>query len=124
MAPKSAIFLFFLAIAVPIITANIAPAPKPHKVGGYQPIANPKSPMVVAVAKFAVAEHNKEKKGSLVFMSVLKGESQVVAGVNYKLAISTKDRATNAAVTPKTYIAVVNKNLKGALKLVSFVSYN
>lgn len=101
-----------MAVALPILAA----APK-GTVGGWKPIANPKAPAVVAIAKFAVAEHNKEKKTSLVFVSVVKGETQVVAGTNYRLVITAKD-----GHVVRTYTAVVFAGLgKQPLRLTSFV---
>ncbi|KAK4480963.1 hypothetical protein RD792_011825 [Penstemon davidsonii] len=50
----------------------------PPKNGYFQSpeLENPNDPHVVEIAKFAVAEHNKEAKASLVFITVVKGESQ------------------------------------------------
>ncbi|XP_076924358.1 cysteine proteinase inhibitor 1-like [Bidens hawaiensis] len=59
--------------------------------GGWKPIRNVTDPTVVDIAKFAVDEHNKEDHASLKFLRVVKGESQVVAGMNYNLTISAKD---------------------------------
>lgn len=60
-------------------------------VGGWNPIRNITDPKVVQIGKFAVDEHNKEAKIKLEFQTVIKGESQVVAGIKYRLIISAKD---------------------------------
>ncbi|KAK6938876.1 Cystatin domain [Dillenia turbinata] len=59
--------------------------------GGWQPITNLKDPHVVEIAEFAVTQHNKVAKENLKFESVIKGETQVVAGMNYKLVLAAKD---------------------------------
>ncbi|KAK6124302.1 hypothetical protein DH2020_041959 [Rehmannia glutinosa] len=104
MAP----FLFiFLSILV-VLTPNEASAYTRRELyvpGGWWPIDNPKDPEVVDVAKFAVAEHNKEANTTLSFVTVVKGEQQVVAGTNYRLDISAKDGG--AADSPKNYRAAV-----------------
>ncbi|XP_057811279.1 cysteine proteinase inhibitor 1-like [Salvia miltiorrhiza] len=112
MAPKSAHILFAILSVVAVAAAS-----EGTKAGGWKAISNPNTPEVVAVAKFAVAEHNKEKKTPLVFVSVVKAEFQVVAGVNYRLLISAKH---GTAVTPETYVAVVNSSPSRSLSLVSF----
>ncbi|KAL0010817.1 hypothetical protein SO802_005925 [Lithocarpus litseifolius] len=37
-------------------------------------------------------EYNKESKSQLKFLSVVKGETQVVSGTNYRLIVATKDQ--------------------------------
>ncbi|XP_060184743.1 cysteine proteinase inhibitor 1-like [Lycium barbarum] len=59
--------------------------------GGWEPITNITDPKVVGIGKFAVDEHNKEAKTKLDFQKLLKGESQVVAGTNYRLVITAKN---------------------------------
>ncbi|MQM16017.1 hypothetical protein Taro_048970 [Colocasia esculenta] len=86
------------------------------RVGGYQPIRNVKDPHVQEIGKFAVEEHNKQAGKALVFVRVVSGEQQVVAGTNYKLVIEAKD----ADVT-KTYEAIVyNKPREKVRELTSF----
>ncbi|KAL8252359.1 hypothetical protein R6Q59_036052 [Mikania micrantha] len=59
--------------------------------GGWSPISDVTDPKVVDIAKFAVDEHNKADHASLKFAKVVKGESQVVAGMNYNLTITAAD---------------------------------
>ncbi|XP_009629445.1 cysteine proteinase inhibitor 1-like [Nicotiana tabacum] len=59
--------------------------------GGWRPIKNITDPEVVEIGKFAVNEHNKEAKTKLEFEKIMNGESQVVAGINYRLVIAAKD---------------------------------
>ncbi|KAL1537259.1 cysteine proteinase inhibitor 5-like [Salvia divinorum] len=118
MAPKSLHILLaslsILAVALPFSAASRGPL-----VGGWSPIADPNAPEIVEIAKFAVSEHNKQAQASLVFVSVVKGESQVVAGMNYRLQISAKD--DGGADDAKTYSAVVySKAAPRSLELTSF----
>ncbi|KAG6416453.1 hypothetical protein SASPL_123883 [Salvia splendens] len=105
------VILSIVAVAVPIVATVSLGA----RAGGWKPIGKPNAAQVVAIGKFAVAEHNKEKKTSLVFVCVEKGESQVVNGINYRLVISAKDGAAD-----KTYSAVVYSSLSGSQSLTSF----
>ncbi|KAI6704631.1 hypothetical protein NL676_007593 [Syzygium grande] len=45
------------------------------------------------IAEFAVKTHNDEAKTGLEVKKVVKGETQVVAGTNYRLLIKVKDGA-------------------------------
>lgn len=60
-------------------------------VGGWQPISNLKDPVVQQIGKFAVTIYNKEYKKNLAYQDVIKGETQVVAGKNYRLIITARD---------------------------------
>ncbi|KAK1381883.1 Cysteine proteinase inhibitor [Heracleum sosnowskyi] len=60
--------------------------------GGYVPINDTTTPEIQAIAKFAVSEHNNESKTHVTYMKIVKGEKQVVAGINYRLIIEAKDR--------------------------------
>ncbi|KAF9623976.1 hypothetical protein IFM89_007419 [Coptis chinensis] len=61
------------------------------RVGGWTPIKDIKDPEVQDIGKFAVTEHNKEEKTELRFVQVVRGESQVVAGFNYRLILAAVD---------------------------------
>ena len=71
-------------------------------VGGWQPIKNITEPHVKEIGEYAVEEYNKESKSQLKFVSVVKGETQLVTGTNYRLILATKDGAL-----AKNYQAVV-----------------
>ncbi|KAM5588002.1 cysteine proteinase inhibitor 1 [Rosa sericea] len=62
--------------------------------GAYHPIEDIHDPHVIEIAEFAVSELNKELQKKLVFQSVVRGESQVVAGQNYKLVVAVKDQSS------------------------------
>ncbi|KAL3850948.1 hypothetical protein ACJIZ3_012830 [Penstemon smallii] len=96
MAQKSG--AFFIIVLLTIFVASISykasaalGGGKGNLVGGWKPIQNLKDPQVVEIAKFAVAEHNQKTKAALVYKALVKAESQVVSGTNYKLVISAKD---------------------------------
>lgn len=84
---------------------------------GYKQ-TDPRAPEILIVAKFAVSEHNKQKKKSLTAESVLRAEKQVFAGVSYRLVISARDERP---VKPNNYLAVVDsQDSPTSLQLVSF----
>ncbi|XP_073059690.1 cysteine proteinase inhibitor 5-like [Primulina eburnea] len=72
---------------------------------GWQPISNLKDPKVVEIAEFAVKQHNMKINDMLRLVSVIKGESQIVNGVNYKLVISAAEVLTK--MTESNYRVVV-----------------
>ncbi|KAF1895344.1 hypothetical protein Lal_00043990 [Lupinus albus] len=85
-------------------------------VGGWTPIENINDPHVKEIADFAVTEHNKESGTKLKLESVVKGESQVVSGTNYRLVLVASDGST-----AKNYQAVVyEKPWQHYRKLTSF----
>ncbi|KAG0455191.1 hypothetical protein HPP92_024150 [Vanilla planifolia] len=86
-------------------------------VGGWTPIKNLSDPHVQEIANFAVEEHNKEGGPPLKLTRVLRGETQVVSGINYRLAIE----ATDVGGRFGNYEAVVwEKSWEHFRKLTSF----
>ena len=82
-------------------------------VGGYTK-APVESADVIAAAKFAIAEES--KKGSVLALgSIDSAESQVVAGMNFRLRLTVND-----AGTMKTAEAIVYQDLKQTLSLTSW----
>lgn len=89
-------------------------------VGGWQPIKNITEPHVKEIGEYAVEEYNKESKSQLKFVSVVKGETQLVTGTNYRLILATKDGAL-----AKNYQAVVwEKTWEHFRNLTSFTPVN
>ncbi|XP_008811323.2 cysteine proteinase inhibitor 1-like [Phoenix dactylifera] len=85
-------------------------------VGGWKPIKDISDPHVQEIAEFAVSEHNKLANTNLTLSKVVKGETQVVAGINYRLVVETKDGEAMA-----NYVAVVwEKTWEGFRNLTSF----
>ncbi|XP_030553036.2 cysteine proteinase inhibitor 1-like [Rhodamnia argentea] len=62
-------------------------------VGGWKPIKNLSDPYVKEIAEFAVKTHNGEANTGLLLKSVVKGETQVTAGTNYRLVVEVKGGA-------------------------------
>ncbi|KAL3848988.1 hypothetical protein ACJIZ3_010870 [Penstemon smallii] len=119
MAFKYHSLLVFLLVSI-LATATFDGV-KGTSLIAWLPLQNPNDPHVVENAKFAVAEHNKEAKTSLVFITVVKGErqsgeSQLIFGSKYRLLISAKD---GGATAPKNYQAVVSERRWGK-ELISF----
>lgn len=108
-----------LALVVLSVAAASAARTK-ALLGGWEPIKDLKAPHVKEIAEFAVSEYNKQSKGNLKFDSVLKGESQVVSGTNYRLVISVKNGKAS-----ESYQAVVwEKTWEHFMKLTSFTPVN
>ena len=82
----------FSSSAAALLILNGVSAARPAVlVGGWRPIENVSDPHVQEIGKFAVTEHNKKATASLKFQSVVSGETQVVAGTNYRLVIAAAD---------------------------------
>ena len=60
--------------------------------GGYSP-ADPKQPEIIKAAQFAVQSKNALPESKPVaLVKIRKAEQQVVAGMNYRMCLSVKDR--------------------------------
>ncbi|KAE8728859.1 Cysteine proteinase inhibitor 5 [Hibiscus syriacus] len=110
--------IFWLSLVfLPLLFSDARKANLP---GGWFPIKNINDPHVTEIAKFAVSEYNKQSKASLELVKVVKGESQVVSGMNYRLVLKAKDRTA-----VKTYQAVVwEKEWQNFKSLTSFHPIN
>jgi cystatin-C len=64
-------------------------------VGGWNPIEDINNLHVIHIANFAVNKFNNQTGASLKFEKVIKGESQIVAGINYRFIISTSNSVNN-----------------------------
>ncbi|KAK4381024.1 Cysteine proteinase inhibitor 1 [Sesamum angolense] len=101
-----------------VFLAILVASPLNEASPGWKPIDSPKDPKVVEIANFAVTEHNKEARTALAFESVVKGDTQVVAGTNYRLVIAAKN---GSAADSKQYRAFVwDKPWQKFRKLLSF----
>lgn len=102
------LFVVIVTFLLPLLTfANV---------GVWTPIENPSDPDVVEIAKFAVSEYNKQSKTALKFEKVVKGETQVVSGTNYRLIVSVQ----NGANTEQYETIVWDKPWIHIRKLLSF----
>lgn len=106
-------FVVFIALLLPFIAVA---ARSKALVGGWGPIENLEDPHVKGIAEFAVSEYNKQSKAELKLVKVVKGESQVVSGTNYRLVIAVK----NGAKSERYQAVVWEKTWENFKKLTSF----
>lgn len=96
---------FVLLLSLVLSSVYVSQAARP---GGWSPISDIKNPHIVEVGKFAVSEYNKQNKAGLKFVEVVSGESQVVAGINYRLIVAADEGVSMASNGgSKKYEAVV-----------------
>nr|XP_008350152.1 cysteine proteinase inhibitor 1-like [Malus domestica] len=88
--------------------------------GGYYPIENLNDPHLREIAEFAVSEYDKIHDQKLVFQKLVRGESQTIAGINYKLVIEVTD-SSSVNSGPINYEIIVFEDLSRTTKLESFV---
>ena len=87
-------------------------------VGGYTD-QDPTKREYFQIATFAVSEYNKQKNLGFILESVFRAQTQVVSGVNYKVAFTVRD---NRPGNPSSnFEAVVySKAAPTLLELISF----
>ncbi|GFP99825.1 cysteine proteinase inhibitor 5 [Phtheirospermum japonicum] len=89
----------------------------------WEPIENLTDPSVVRIANFAVAEQNKQPNATkLEFVSIIKGERQVVAGFLYRLVIAATVGGSKST-EPNYYFATLYESSEKVLELTSFKKY-
>ncbi|KAL1214016.1 Cysteine proteinase inhibitor 5 [Cardamine amara subsp. amara] len=93
------IFLLLLSLVVLLPLYASAAA----RVGGWSPISDVKDPHVVEIGEYAVSQYNYRSKAGLKFETVVRGETQVVAGTNYRLTVAAND----GGGASKNYEAIV-----------------
>jgi hypothetical protein len=88
--------------------------PKQPEVGSYQ--AAPKNdPAVEAAAKAAVSERQQKEGGDITLVSIKRAETQLVAGINYRLCLKVKAGGKSQTVT-----VVINKTLNEKYSLTTW----
>ncbi|TYI23699.1 hypothetical protein ES332_A06G182800v1 [Gossypium tomentosum] len=107
------VLLSLSLLFLPFIFSN---AEKGHLFGGRTPIKDIKDPHVMEIAEFAVDEYNKQSNSSLILQKVVKGETQVVAGINYRLVLKAK----NGSMAKKYQAVVWEKSWLNFRNLTSF----
>lgn len=90
----------------------------PPRTGAWSPITNVSDPHVGEIGSYAVTEHNREANANLVLIKVIKGEEQVVGGVNYKLVLEAKD--DDGGKVGNYEAVVLERAWEKSLKLTSF----
>ncbi|TKY72236.1 Cysteine proteinase inhibitor 5 [Spatholobus suberectus] len=95
--------LIFLSLVLAFAAARPETIP-----GGWTPIKDVKERHVVEIANYAVSEYDKRSGAKLKLVKVVKGETQVVAGTNYRLVLKAKDGSATmnyeAVVWEKTWL--------------------
>ncbi|PKI66414.1 cysteine proteinase inhibitor 1 [Punica granatum] len=110
------LLLLLAASVVPLLSAAGFGGGGGPVLGGWKPIKDVNDPYIKEIAGFAVSEHNKQARASLKLQGVKSGESQVVAGTNYRLIIAAADGAATG-----DYEAVVwDKPWERSRKLTTF----
>ncbi|KAI6704643.1 hypothetical protein NL676_007605 [Syzygium grande] len=111
--------LLILAAAAVLLLLKVSTAGAARRealLGGWNPIKDLSDPFVGEIAGFAIKTHNDEAKTGLVLEKVLRGETQVVSGTNYRIIIQVKDGAET-----KNFEAVVfDKSWEHVRRLTSF----
>ncbi|KAK7262100.1 hypothetical protein RJT34_29660 [Clitoria ternatea] len=78
-------------LLVLLVLVSFAVARKEGLVGGWSRIKNINDPQVTEIADFAVSEYDKRSGAKLKLVKVIKGDTQVVAGTNFRLVLSASD---------------------------------
>ncbi|KAG6533272.1 hypothetical protein ZIOFF_007138 [Zingiber officinale] len=78
-------------------TARHSSLLQPIGIGGWAPIKDVEDSHVRELGDFAVEEHNRREHDELTFDKVVRGETQVVAGINYRLVLRARDAGGSAA---------------------------
>lgn len=92
------------------------PLPPVAKVGAYKRIAASNRDVRAAYG-FAVKSQAEKEKKPFAFVKVLKAESQVVAGTNYRICMLVREGKGRS----KSVTVVVYKDLNGAWSLTQWV---
>ncbi|WCJ34076.1 Cysteine proteinase inhibitor 1 [Euphorbia peplus] len=119
MKPQSLLLCFLIAAVLSAALAAGSMRGTGSMVGGWTPIKDLSDPNVKEIAQFAVSEYNRRSKGNLKLESVVKGETQVVSGANYKLVL-----AVNGGGSKKYEAVVYDKPWAHVRNLTSFKPLN
>ena len=112
---KKSLQAVFAMIALAVAFSSVNLAVNPQRTGGFREVAKD-DPEVEAAANFAVEEQGRKQDTSLKLVSIERAESQVVAGINYRLCL----KVSNAHDEEEEVKAVVYKNLKKEYSLTSW----
>lgn len=88
MKLKCVVILVFVLFASAIARKELI-------VGGWSPIKNISDPHVTEIAVYAVTEYDKRSGAKLKLEKVIKGDTQVVAGTNYRLTLAATDGSSS-----------------------------
>lgn len=115
---KKFISYSFVLAAFLLISGAVFDAAAQKKVGGYKTISADDADARTA-AEFAVQKQGEKQNAEIKLVSIQKAESQLVAGMNYRLCmeISTGEEGEE---TTQWIKAVVYRNLKKEFSLTSW----
>ncbi|XP_073154145.1 cysteine proteinase inhibitor 5-like [Henckelia pumila] len=112
-----------LSLLVVVCSILLASASIEAVLGGWQPIKNVTDPKVVEIAEFAVQQHNNMHVRGMLrlrLVSVVRGETQIVDGINYKLVVSAAIVAVNPMIESNYQVVVLDKPWMKERNLISF----
>jgi cystatin-C len=111
---KKKLGFLLLTVAITLLLGSITGvhAQQTPMAGGYQS-ASVTDPDVMAAARYAVKKQ--KRKRSVRLVSIERAETQVVAGMNYRLCLKVKIKGKTRTVT-----TVVYKNLQQRYSLTSW----
>ncbi|XP_010513105.1 PREDICTED: cysteine proteinase inhibitor 5-like [Camelina sativa] len=105
--------IFLLILSLVLLPLHVIAA---VGLGSWTPIKDVKDPHVVKIGEFAVSEYDKETRSRLTLVKVVKGESQLVPGMNSRLLLKV-----NGSDTSEYYVAIVlEKPWLKSMKLTFF----
>lgn len=111
--------LFFVTLAFSCVIVASAQGKRPI-LGGYKDAAVDNAE-VVAAAEFAVGEQGQKQEMTVSLVSIERAESQVVAGVNYRLCLKVTLKAEGEdEEVEQTVKVVVHKSLQREYSLTSW----
>jgi hypothetical protein len=113
---KKKLLLMLMSVAINAVMGCMLglQAQEPPVAGGYQEASRTESD-VVSAAKFAIKEEKRKKGVRLSLISIERAETQVVAGINYRLCLRVKIKGKIRSVR-----TVVYKNLQQKYALSSW----
>jgi len=115
---RFAVVLFVLAIALGTIGASA------QRLGGYREI-DKSDEGAAAAAEFAVKAQSENKEMTYKLVSIEHAESQVVAGINYRLCLKVGYHKQDDDVDTTEFVrVVVNRNLQNQHSLTSWTEEN
>jgi len=115
---RFAVGFFVLAIALGTIAASA------QRLGGYREI-DKSDEGAAAAAEFAVKAQSENKEMTYKLVSVEHAESQVVAGINYRLCLKVGYHKQDDDVDTTEFVrVVVNRNLQNQHSLTSWTEEN
>ncbi|KAK9051784.1 hypothetical protein SSX86_028412 [Deinandra increscens subsp. villosa] len=85
-------------------------------VGNWLEIVSLEDPVVIEIGQFAVDEYNKDTNSTLMFKRVVKGDTQIVGGMNWRLTIEVED----VQVVKDCEALVYQQPLQNVTKLIDF----